>query len=76
MSHRRRILRSKPAKEWRVDEPPIVVQPCRHALTLAIRTKSFAAANRISEKRMQKTYERLPKPSLVALLSRMIEGPL
>lgn len=76
MSHRRRILRSKPAKEWRADEPSIIVQPCRHALTLAIHARNFAAANRISEKRMRKTYGRLPKPSLVALLSHMIGGPL
>lgn len=77
MSHRRRIVRSAPAKkDWRKGEPPIIVQPCRHALILALQDKDFSTADKISQKAMRKVYSSLPKPQLVGLLSRMIGRPL
>lgn len=77
MSYRRRIVRSAPAKkDWRKGEPPIIVQPCRHALMLAVRAEHFSTADKISQKAMRKVYSRLPKPQLIGLLSRMIGGPL
>ena len=77
MSHRRRIVRSAPAKkDWRKGAPPIIVQPCRHALMLAFQDKDFSMADKISQKAMRKVYSSLPKPQLVGLLSRMIGRPL
>lgn len=77
MSHRRRIVRSAPAKkDWRKGEPPIIVHPCRHVLMLALQDKDFSTADKISQKAMRKVYSSLPKPQLVGLLSRMIGRPL
>lgn len=76
MSHRRRILRSKPAKDWRTGEPPIIIQPCRVALMRAIREQHYSTADAISRKSMRKTYSRLSKPALVNLLSRMVGASL
>lgn len=79
MSHRRRIVRSVPAKkDWRKGESPIVMHPCQHALMLAIQDKDFSTADKISRRAMRKVYGSLPKPQpqLVGLLSRMVGRPL
>ena len=58
-------------RDWRKDEPLIVVQPCRVALNAAIADKDFGKVNRIAEKKRLRTYSRLSKPALLNYLRRV-----
>ena len=58
-------------RNWRKDEPLIVVQPCRVALNAAVADQNFGKANRIAEKKRLRVYSRLSKPQLLDYLHRV-----